>query len=186
MHHQVKHPPKKQQGRLHLSSALLMLTLLAILLAIAIPGYRIYQVRNKIVHYIALLDEAKTAATQFYAQHHRLPCSEISNACVEIDEAFAASRWIKDGAEFRFSAMPPAQKKFGVIGSQAKGSIEMLIPDAVVPGKSKVLLASIALPSAVENTGLIWQCMTLDASHPLSMPGRYLPNECTRPHMEKK
>ncbi|MEO7200362.1 MAG: prepilin-type N-terminal cleavage/methylation domain-containing protein, partial [Dokdonella sp.] len=69
---------KKMQKGFTLIELMIVVAIIAILAAIAIPAYQDYLVRSQVSEGATLSDGAKTAVAEYYANHGKFPPSNIS------------------------------------------------------------------------------------------------------------
>lgn len=81
---------KNMQKGFTLIELMIVVAIIAILAAIAIPAYQDYLIRSQVTEGITLMDGAKVAATEYYANHGAFPPSQLS-AGLATDTSIAGS-----------------------------------------------------------------------------------------------
>jgi len=117
------------------ASGLVMVAIIGILAAVAIPAYQDYTIKAKMSDVILSSDMAKSAVTEYYGAHHAIPAN--------LEEA----------------GLPPGS--FGKYVQDVKvmqnGAVVVTTAIPNLTGKSVIFV-----PSLDENQKLIWQCVTRD------------------------
>ena len=67
-----------QQSGFTLIELMIVIAIVGILAAIALPAYQDYTVRAKMSEPLALLSEAKTTVTEYYVTNNALPSESVS------------------------------------------------------------------------------------------------------------
>jgi type IV pilus assembly protein PilA len=148
---------KKMQKGFTLIELMIVVAIIAILAAIAIPAYQDYLVRSQVSEGATLTDGAKTAVAEYYANHGNFPPNNASaglpSSISSISGKYVASVDISQTAGV-------IEAKFG---NQANSNIT---------GKIFAL-------SAVDTGGSInWTCSTGNGF--TNVPDKYLPSSCRK------
>jgi len=69
---------KSMQKGFTLIELMIVVAIIAILAAIAIPAYQNYLIRTQVTEGVTLMDGAKVAITEYYANHAAFPPSNVS------------------------------------------------------------------------------------------------------------
>ncbi|TAL87877.1 MAG: prepilin-type N-terminal cleavage/methylation domain-containing protein [Rhodanobacter sp.] len=69
---------KKMQKGFTLIELMIVVAIIAILAAIAIPAYQDYLIRSQVTEGVTLMDGAKVAVTEFYSNHGTFPSTQVS------------------------------------------------------------------------------------------------------------
>jgi len=142
---------KKVQG-FTLIELMIVVAIIAILAAIALPAYQDYVVRSQVSEGSVLADGAKTAVAEFYSNKGRLPPSNTS-------AGLAQATSIKGNYVTSLTVNSTASTIDAVYGNQA---------NTLVSGKHLVFSAS-TLPGSVE-----WHC----SNAATTVQPKYLPTIC--------
>lgn len=146
---------KAQQG-FTLIELMIVIAIIGILAAIALPAYQDYTVRAKMSEPIAALSEAKTAYTEYYSANGFLPENQSKSG-------IATARYgeyvnlitVSDNSEF----------------------IVATVPGGIIPGTGTTA-QTIALSGASQVDGtIVWVCGKL-AGTGNYVPTKYLPSTC--------
>lgn len=144
---------KSTQKGFTLIELMIVVAIIAILAAIAIPAYSNYLIRSQATEGITLMDGAKIGATEFYSSHGRLPGSNESAGIAQptsIKGKYVAS--VTVGSE-------------GKITSQFQSSGDV----------NKALQGAKLVLSPVTSSGIVsWHCQ----SGGDKMKKKYLPSSC--------
>ncbi|GAB6067735.1 pilin [Methylothermus subterraneus] len=141
---------KRQQG-FTLIELMIVVAIVGILAAIAVPAYQDYMTRSKLSEVILRLDEVKTAVSDYYSYH----------------QAFgsATSVGFDTGATGKYVSGVACGSTCGLITATTKGSGSDL-PSAA-QGKT-IQLSAVSTASGV----VVWKCKAG------TMPAKYLPGSC--------
>ena len=141
---------KKMQKGFTLIELMIVVAIIAILAAIAIPAYQDYLVRTQVSEGAVLADGAKTAVAEFYSNTGHFPLNN-------------ASAGLASAASISGKYVSSVTQVSGLITSAYGG------PKA----SSQIPTSSTLLISAVPNAGSIsWVCKTT------TINAKYLPTSC--------
>ncbi|MBU6198997.1 MAG: pilin [Xanthomonadaceae bacterium] len=135
---------------------MIVVAIIAILAAIAIPAYQNYVIRSQVSEGLSLTDGAKTAMEEFYVNTGRFPWDNTS------------------------AGLPQAASIIGtyVIAVQAgTGGVRV-----IYGGKANQALQGkrLILSPIVEGGSIAWNCMPKSVSFPNAVPNEYLPSSCRK------
>lgn len=148
---------KKMQKGFTLIELMIVVAIIAILAAIAIPAYQDYLVRSQVSEGATLTDGAKTAVAEYYANHGDFPPSNIS-AGLPTAAASISGKYV---TSVTTGAAPAAA---GVIVATFGGQ-----------ASAKIATEQFGL-SAVDNGGSInWTCNNVTYT---TVAQKYLPSSC--------
>ena len=145
---------RPQQQGFTLIELMIVIAIVGILAAIALPAYQDYTIRARMAEPLAIAAEAKTTMSEFYASNGRLPTLQASLGLAELNNnSYAVS------TEYQF-ADPNITFKIKLDTKQALGGMKG---------------GTVRLKGLVDqNTGTIsWTCGPLDPSKV-----KYLPASC--------
>jgi len=141
---------KKVQQGFTLIELMIVVAIIGILAAVAIPAYQDYTVRARVTEGLSLASAGKTAVSEFFASNGRLPESNASAGL-----AAAAS----------ISGNSVASVEVG-----SSGGITVTFTGAPIGGDTLVLM-----PEATGG-GVVWNCTEAIAGGTLE--GKYRPSSC--------
>jgi type IV pilus assembly protein PilA len=166
---------KTLQKGFTLIELMIVIAIIGILAAIAIPAYQNYTIRAQVTEGLSLAAGWKTAISEYYAQQGAFPtCSTTSAAgsagCVAVTGA--------SGGKY-VSAV-------GVNATAPGGQIQVTYSGPQVNGKLKGLLLTLS-PGLDSNNDVVWVCgtatvpSTVTTAGPATatnIPAAYLPTSC--------
>lgn len=152
---------KTLQKGFTLIELMIVVAIIAILAAIAIPAYQDYVIRSQVSEGATLADGAKTAVAEFYSNNGKLPPSNVSAglaASTSILGKYVSSVDVSTGA---------------IVVTYNNGGKQ--VANKAISGK--VLTFS---PITGASSGSIaWHCSSLTgATKPTTVPDKYLPASC--------
>jgi type IV pilus assembly protein PilA len=148
---------KNMQKGFTLIELMIVVAIIAILAAIAIPAYQDYLVRSQVSEGATLTDGAKTAVAEYYANHGSFPPTNLSAGLAP--DTSIAGKYV--------SAVDAGATKPGVIIATFSG------PSA----SAKIQGLKFGL-SAVDNSGSInWSCTNTTYT---TVAVKYLPSSCRK------
>ena len=151
----------KQQSGFTLIELMIVIAIIGILAAIAIPAYQDYLVRTQVSEGFSLASGSKTAVGEFYSNNGFFPTSNV-----EAGHANAGSIIGKYVESVE-------------INRAASGSAHII----ATMGRSvntKVLGGEIILSGTFEGGSYNWSCST-GTGDPAEIPTKYLPSACRTP-----
>jgi type IV pilus assembly protein PilA len=159
---------KKVQKGFTLIELMIVVAIIGILAAIAIPAYQNYTIRSQVTEGLSLADGWKTQISEFYAQHGTFPASATTTGSATSIVAAGATTG-KYVSAVTIAAPGQVQITYGL---QANAKIAGLVLD-LSPGLSA-------------NSDIVWICgkagapagatgAPADAS---TVPVQYLPSSC--------
>jgi len=161
---------KKVQKGFTLIELMIVIAIIGILAAIAIPAYQNYTIRSQVTEGLSLADGWKTAISEFYAQNGSFPTTYASSGGPTAVAITASSEG----------------KYVGAITVTGAGEIEVTYSGAQVNAKLKNDILSLT-PALDANYDVVWVCGTATNLTGVSytapavattVPAAYLPNSC--------
>ena len=156
---------KQVQKGFTLIELMIVIAIVGILAAVALPAYQDYTVRAKMSELMARGSEAKTAVTEYFAAKGTLPTRDSPNVFNTAGAGKVRSvAWKQSGNK---------------TGANATGRIEIVINNNVA-SNGIVELAdgsnTLAFTAVVTDSGVVtWQC---GGDTNTKVPGKYLPGSC--------
>ena len=132
----------RQQG-FTLIELMIVIAIVGILSAVALPAYQDYTTRAKLVEALAIMGEVKTKAAEYYSTNGTLAASAITDIGVPLNVDHPAP-------------------SVGVIAltSSASGSIVLTFPIANSGDATDIDGKNFVLTGTVANGGVTWACST--------------------------
>ena len=143
----------KKQGGFTLIELMIVVAIIAILAAIAIPAYKDYTLRAKVSEGINLASAAKTGVAEYYISQGSLPSTNASAGLASASSI--AGSYVSSVA----------------VGADGNGVITVTYSSSVSELKGKKILFT---PSTANAGSVTWQC---SAGSP-AVPANYLPANC--------
>ena len=129
---------------------MIVIAIIGILAAIALPAYQDYVTRSKVSELVIATDACKTSVVEYYQTQAAFPPDQISSGCSNQDTKYVSSLTV--GAN-------------GVITATAKTGV-----GAIDPAAAGVYVLT---PTAVATGQLNWDCKVGS-----TIPPKYLPANC--------
>jgi len=144
---------KTMQKGFTLIELMIVVAIIAILAAIALPAYQNYTIRSKVTELVVAADACKTSIAEYYQSQGTFPPSLISSGCSTQTSQYVASLDVTANT--------------GVIKVTASND----------PGLTSAVQGKVfALTPTVQSAGqpLLWSC----SAAPTNIPTQYLPATC--------
>lgn len=140
---------KKIQQGFTLIELMIVVAIIGILAAIAIPAYQDYMIRSKVTEGMAAAAACKTSVTEYYQSQASMPADLSASGCSSTATTYVASLNVAAGV---------ISVTLGTVGGTASGTVLAMAP---------------ALDANNNITG--WDCK---ASAGTTVPAKYLPAIC--------
>ena len=166
-----EHFMKTIQKGFTLIELMIVIAIIGILAAIAIPAYQNYTIRSQVTEGISMAAGWKTAISEYYAQNGAFP---------------SGSTTATSGAANKVSVTGNSQGKYvSAISVGANGLITVQYSGSQVSGKLTGLNLTFA-PGTDANADVVWVCgsastptgVTLAGAPATTIPASYLPTSC--------
>jgi len=152
---------KKVQQGFTLIELMIVVAIIGILAAIAIPAYQDYTIRAQVSEGLSLADGAKTAIAEYYTNEGTMPEDNSSAGLASEDSItgnYVSSVEVKSGVINVTYTNGTANSKTFKANAKINGSILLLSPDATGGGS------------------ISWTCKASDEG--TDLPNKYLPSTC--------
>lgn len=136
---------------------MIVIAIVGILAAIALPAYQDYVVRSKMSEPMASLAEAKTTVSEFYSTNNRLPANASEAGLVEFQNKEIIKSLIYETATL--------------------GLITAIVQNNIVPGGATSVGFSLSARTRSDGS-IVWICGPKDAATGAELDVRYLPASC--------
>jgi type IV pilus assembly protein PilA len=164
---------KAVQKGFTLIELMIVIAIIGILAAIAIPAYQNYTIRSQVTEGLSLADGWKTSISEFYAQHGSMPSG--------FDTVGSATTIAVSG--------PTAGKYVGAVTVTTNGEIVITYTGSQANAKLSVAGGNVLglNPGLDGNNDVIWVCgtntaptgvTTTAAASATTVPAAYLPSSC--------
>lgn len=161
---------KTMQKGFTLIELMIVVAIIGILAAIAIPAYQDYTIRAQVTEGINLADAVKVAVADYYTQKGAFPAANLMTAA-PTGLGFAA----------------PSTGKYGTVDILAGGVIQASYAGTQVNAKLAGMILGIS-PYVSTNGDLVWRCglaaapsvniATVGAATGTTVPAKWLPASC--------
>jgi type IV pilus assembly protein PilA len=152
---------QKVQKGFTLIELMIVIAIVGILAAIALPAYQDYTVRAKMSEPMAYLSEAKTTLSEFYATQGRFPDADEAGLNTNPDTEIVASIKYNDSDD-------------GIVAVTLKAN--------VIPGETGSAVGFSLSPVTVTGSRSVqWICGSVDSAGTditTVVPAKYLPSTC--------
>jgi type IV pilus assembly protein PilA len=148
---------KKVQQGFTLIELMIVVAIIGILAAVAIPAYQDYTIRAKMTEAMSIGSQAKTAVSEYYISRGSMPLTQ-ANAGLEAAADYATTDIVKQ-MEWNYT-------------DADNGFVELMIKDLggdATDGKTFILTAT------GNATGVQWVCSAAGAD---AVEAKYLPSNC--------
>jgi type IV pilus assembly protein PilA len=149
---------KKVQQGFTLIELMIVVAIIGILAAVAIPAYQDYTIRAKLTEAMSIASQAKTAVSEFY----------ISQGSMPADQAAAGL----DATATNYATTDIVQQMEYTRTSATVGVVEMMIQDI---GGDTAASDTFILTATGNSTGVQWVC---SAGGSQAIDAKYLPSNC--------
>jgi type IV pilus assembly protein PilA len=143
---------------------MIVIAIVGILAAIALPAYQDYIVRSKMSEPLAALAEAKTSIAEFYATKNRMPLDTNSGINISPDKDIVKSI-VYDCAS---------------TGADDCGVITATLQDDIIPGGTGTVYGFSLSPLTSSDGTIQWVCggTEMGGSGATRVTDKYLPSSC--------
>ncbi|ADC62127.1 pilin [Allochromatium vinosum] len=88
---------KKHQQGFTLIELMIVVAIIGILAALALPAYTDYTVRAKVAECVGIISACKTSVSDYYASMNALPADETAAGCATTTTQYCAAPTVVDG-----------------------------------------------------------------------------------------
>lgn len=148
---------KKAQQGFTLIELMIVVAIIGILAAVAIPAYQDYTIRAKVTEAMSIASQAKTAVSEYYISQGSMPATQ-GDAGLDTNTAYATTDVV-------------AQMDY-VYTSADVGYIQMTLKDL---GGDTAANDTFILTGTGKSTGVEWVCT---AGGTQAIDAKYLPSNC--------
>jgi type IV pilus assembly protein PilA len=131
---------------------MIVVAIIAILAAIAIPAYQDYVIRSQVSEGIVLTDAGKLAVWDFWSSNGRLPAGNVSAGMVS-----------------------PSSISGNYVSSVTVSSGLITVAFAGPKSNTAIKLDTLLLSPVTGTGSMVWNCRSSD------LPSKYLPSACRQP-----
>jgi len=138
---------------------MIVVAIIGILAAIALPAYQDYTIRAKVVEMMNMAGVCKTSVAEYYQSKSAMPATTADAGCLSTDTLNAKAPTVTNGLILVQAAGPLGVQLTGA----GTGDALVFTPMCGTP----------ATPACVGNSISVWDCKLNS-----TIAGRYLPVEC--------
>jgi len=167
---------KSVQKGFTLIELMIVVAIIGILAAIAIPAYQDYTIRAQVTEGLNLADGVKVAVADYYTQNGTFPAAVLTTATTAGGLGFTA----------------PATGKYSQVDLAAAGMIVATFSSTTGQANAKLNTLTVGVDPYVSSNGdLVWQCgmakapttniptpAAADSSSKTTIPAKWLPASC--------
>ena len=147
---------KKTQQGFTLIELMIVVAIVGILAALALPAYQDYTVRSKVSEGLARAAEAKTSVAEFFSSNNRFPSSTSSAGFNSAAAGYTQSvKW----------------------NNTAPEKIELTLAASISPNNTSYGVTF--TKQSTSNGVIVWKCAPVDtADSTAALPAKYSPGSC--------
>ncbi len=157
---------RRAQAGFTLIELMIVVAIIGILAAVALPAYQDYTVRSKLSEVLLAMSSCRTSVTEVFQSGNALPAADAAEWGCTVGTG-GASKYV---AELHVSAAGVITAKAAAagVGGTGNGGVISMAPSSTVPA---------TFTAAVAGTNVAgWRCGL--AADGTTMPAKYLPSSC--------
>ncbi|HWU75332.1 MAG TPA: pilin [Rhodanobacter sp.] len=148
---------KTMQKGFTLIELMIVVAIIAILAAIAIPAYQDYTVRSKVTELVVAADACKTSVSEYFQSRGTMPSSMSASGCSAATSQYNNGITISGGGS-----------------ATAATTITVAVNGTNLPQASGDNFSLVGTPGADTSKPIAWSC----AATTTTIPNKYLPATC--------